>query len=98
MPTRHTRSPCCAPAAGARAMISRRLNCWSRIRLRNSDTARCDMLVEALCTGCAWLVDRAAAFSPILEGAEIVDAVVAHVFEHLAGQRRAPARGAIQND
>src|SRR5947209_3416676 len=44
------------------------------------------------------LVDRASAFGPILEGAEIVDLGVTHVLEYLAAQGRAPARGAIDDD
>src|SRR5262249_43563616 len=48
--------------------------------------------------GLGRLVDRAPAFGPILERAEVVDLLVAHVFEHLAAQGRAAARGAIEND
>src|SRR5205823_15039909 len=46
----------------------------------------------------ARLVDGAAGLGPILEGAEIVDLLVAEVLEHLAGQGRAPAGGAIHDD
>src|SRR5262245_43590646 len=47
--------------------------------------------------GLGRLVDRASAFGPILEGAEIVDAVVAHLLEYLAAQGRASARRAIDD-
>src|SRR6185437_5484176 len=42
--------------------------------------------------------DRTAAFSPILEGADVVHLAVAHILEHLAAERRAPARRAIEDD
>src|SRR5262249_59452862 len=48
--------------------------------------------------GLTRLVDRAPAFGPILERAEVVDLAVAHVCEHLAAQGRAPAGGAIATD
>src|SRR5581483_619345 len=41
------------------------------------------------------LLDRAAAFAPVLEAADIVDLAIAHVLEQLAGKRGAPARGAV---
>ena len=41
------------------------------------------------------LFDRATAVRPILEAADIVDMVVAHVLEHLAGERRTSTGGAI---
>src|SRR4249920_3923711 len=44
------------------------------------------------------LVDSAAGLSPILEGTEIIDQIVAHVFEYLAAERRASARGTIEDD
>src|SRR3954471_14692401 len=44
------------------------------------------------------LIDFAPAFNPILEGAEIVDLIIAHVFEHFAAQARAPARRAVKDD
>src|ERR1051325_6537253 len=44
------------------------------------------------------LIDRTAALGPVLERAEVIDLVVAHVLEHLAGKRRAPARGAIDDE
>src|SRR5262245_46507462 len=47
--------------------------------------------------GLGRLVDRASAFGPILEGAKIVDAIVAHLLEHLAAQGRASAGRAIDN-
>src|SRR5882724_5904846 len=43
-------------------------------------------------------IDCAAAFGPILEGAEIIDLIVAHFLEYLAAQSRAPARGTIEDD
>src|SRR5215470_1318592 len=42
-------------------------------------------------------LDYPAAFGPVLESAEIIDPLVAHVFEHLAGKRGAPARTAIED-
>src|SRR5208283_4104314 len=35
---------------------------------------------------------------PFLEGAEVIDPVIAHVFERLAGQCRASARGTIDDE
>src|SRR6185437_1677505 len=40
---------------------------------------------------------RAAGIGPILEAADIVDMAIPHVLEHLAGQRRAAARGAVED-
>ena len=39
--------------------------------------------------------DRTAAFSPILEGADVVHFAIAHILEHLAAERRAPARSVL---
>src|SRR3974390_2344276 len=39
----------------------------------------------------------AAAFGPVLEPAEIVNALIAHVFENLAAERRATAGAAIDD-
>src|ERR1700723_520104 len=44
------------------------------------------------------LLDRAAAFGPVLEAADIVDLAIAHILEQLAGQCRAAAGGAIDQD
>src|ERR1700730_16656578 len=44
------------------------------------------------------LVDSAAGLSPILEGTEVIDPIVAHVFECLATERRASARGTIEDN
>jgi hypothetical protein len=46
----------------------------------------------------ARLVDCASAFGPVLEGTEIVGLIVAHVFEHLAAQGQAAARGTVGDD
>jgi hypothetical protein len=35
---------------------------------------------------------------PILEGADVVHLDIAHILEHLAGERRAPAGSAIDDD
>src|SRR6516162_9310610 len=40
------------------------------------------------------LLHRAAAFGPVLEPAEVVNALIAHVFENLAAERRATAGAA----
>ena len=47
--------------------------------------------------GSGRLLDRPAALGPILESAEIENLPVAHLLEQLAGQSRAPARAAIQD-
>src|SRR3954470_347674 len=43
------------------------------------------------------LLDLAALFGPVLEGADIVDLVVAEILERLAGQRGTAARGAVED-
>src|SRR5215468_397821 len=43
------------------------------------------------------LLHRAAAFGPVLEPAEVVNALIAHVFENLAAERRATAGAAIDD-
>ena len=51
------------------------------------------------CTGLrARLVDLAAGLDPVLEAAEVEHLVVAEILQELAGQRRAPAGGAMQDD
>src|SRR5215470_9414524 len=42
-------------------------------------------------------LDRTTALGPVLKRAEVIDSVIAHIFENLATQRRAPARGAIDD-
>src|SRR5215468_6781097 len=43
------------------------------------------------------LLHRAAAFGPVREPAEVVNALIAHVFENLAAERRATAGAAIDD-
>src|SRR5262249_48650287 len=43
------------------------------------------------------LLYRAAAFGPVLEPADVVNALIAHVFENLAAERRATAGAAIDD-
>src|SRR5262249_47147093 len=44
------------------------------------------------------LLDATAGVSPILESAEIIDALVAHFLEHLAAERRTPSGAAVDDD
>src|SRR5262245_31567557 len=62
-----------------------------------TDAQRGRCAAKPRATGLGRLVDRASAFGPILEGAEIVDAIVAHLIEHLAAQGRASAGRAIDD-
>ncbi len=47
--------------------------------------------------GVRLLLHLAAGLDPVLEAAEVVDLLVAHVLEQLAGERGAPAGGAMQD-